>query len=74
MRTSCPSVTAPAQSVPVTTVPMPRSVKQRSTCMRVGPSREGRGARDAVTRSSASHSWSRPVPSVALTATSGVSA
>ena len=69
--TSWPSSTTPAHNVPVTTVPTPRNVKQRSTCRQTGPSRAGRGARPPATSSSTSRSRSRPVRSLALTGTTG---
>ncbi len=51
----------PDHSVPVTTVPAPRTVNTRSTCRRSGPS-EIRDATRAAARASAARSASNPTP------------
>ena len=56
-----PVPTLPDQSVPVTTVPIPRSENERSTGSRTGPS-DGRLWAAAAARSSAARSSSRPRP------------
>jgi len=61
-----PAAIAPDQSVPVATVPTPRSVNTRSTYKRVAPS--GRRSRTGR-RASASRRSSRPAPVFADTAT-----
>ena len=70
-RSSSPSPIVPDQSVPVATVPIPRSVKERSTWSRVGPSASCR-VTPAATSASAARSSSSPVPVRALVATTGV--
>ena len=63
-----PRATLPDHSVPVTTVPMPCSVKLRSTCSRGGPPRPGSarsGSRSA--RRAARAARRGPVPRAALT-------
>ena len=57
-----PAATSPDHSVPVTTVPMPRSVKARSIGQPRRAARRGRGTTAAAARSSASRSSSRPAP------------
>jgi hypothetical protein len=73
IRTRSPAATSPDQSVPVTTVPMPRSVNERSTCMRAGPPARARGGASSATRSSASSSFAIPSPRGADTGTQSIS-
>ena len=67
---SCPVVTVPAGSVPVTTVPLPLMLNDRSTQSRTGAAGSGTGSA-ATSRSSASRRSGSPAPVTALTATAG---
>ena len=58
---SSPTRIVPAGSVPVTTVPAPRTLKLRSTHSRTSASGSGGGSR-SVSRSSSARRWSRSVP------------
>ena len=73
IRTWSPVPIDPDQSVPVTTVPIPRSVNERSTCSRAEPSLDARPVSPAATSSSAPSSSSIPVRFSAETGTIGVS-
>ena len=67
-RSASPSPIDPDHSVPVTTVPIPRSVKTRSIQSRVALVDGARSTASAA-RASAARSSSRPAPVFALTAT-----
>jgi len=62
------TLTVPAGRVPVTTVPLPRMLNERSTQSRTGAAGSGTGSA-ATRRASASRSAARPEPVTALTAT-----
>ena len=65
---SCPDRMVPAGSVPVTTVPLPRMLNDRSTHSRTGAAASGTGS-EATSPPSAARSSGSPAPVTALTAT-----
>jgi hypothetical protein len=65
---SWPDRMVPAGSVPVTTVPLPRMLNDRSTHSRTGAAASGTGS-EATRRASAARSSGSPAPVTALTAT-----